>query len=83
MGVKVIFLLNCPLVLSLLKHKSVRAFLNKKMRNPNRKNPLNNSIDRKIRKINGHYLCDWFLNLKSVEIYYGQIDHKTKARAPM
>ena len=46
MGVKVVFLPDCPLVLSLLKHKDVGAFFNqKKMRIPNRENPLNNSID--------------------------------------
>ena len=44
-GVKVVFLPDCPLVLSLLKHKGVGAFFNKKMRIPNRENPLNNSID--------------------------------------
>ena len=27
-GVRVVFLLNCPLILSLLKYKSVGAFLN-------------------------------------------------------
>ena len=45
MGVRVVFLPDCPLVLSLLKHRSVGAFLNKQMRNPNRRSPLNNSID--------------------------------------
>ena len=44
-GVKVIFLPNCPLVLSLHKHKGVGVFLNKKIKNPNRRNSLNNSID--------------------------------------
>ena len=44
-GVRVAFLLDCPLVLSLLKHRGVRAFLNLKMRNPNRENPLNNSCE--------------------------------------
>ena len=44
MGVKVIFLPDCPLVLSLLKHRDIWAFLNIKMRNPNRGSPLNNSI---------------------------------------
>ena len=46
MRVRVVFLPNCPLVLSLLKHRGIGAFLNKKkMRIPNRENPLNNSID--------------------------------------
>ena len=45
MGVKVIFLSDCPLILSLLKHRDIGAFLNIKMRNPNRRSPLNNSID--------------------------------------
>ena len=30
MGVQVVFLLDCPLVLSLLKHRDVRAVLNQK-----------------------------------------------------
>ena len=53
MGVRVVFLLNCPLVLSLHKHKGVRIFLNKKkMRFSNRKSPLNNtSIDKTITPI--------------------------------
>ena len=42
-GVRVVFLPDCPLILSLLKYKSIGAFLNQKMRNPNRENPLNNS----------------------------------------
>ena len=45
MGVKVIFLPNCPLILSLLKYRDVRIFLNKKMRNSNREKSLNSSID--------------------------------------
>ena len=45
MGVRVAFLPECPLVLSLLKHRSVGVFLNLKMRNPNRGSPLNSSID--------------------------------------
>ena len=44
-GVRVAFLSDYPLVLSLLKYRGVRVFLNLKMRNPNRGNPLNNSID--------------------------------------
>ena len=43
--VRVTFLPNYPLVLSLLKYRGVRAFLNLKISNPNRRNPLNNSID--------------------------------------
>ena len=41
MGVRVVFLLDCPLILSLLKYRGIRIFLNIKMRNPNKKNPLN------------------------------------------
>ena len=44
-GVRVVFLPNCPLVLSLLKHRGVGIFLNKKMRIPNNESSLNNSID--------------------------------------
>ena len=44
-GVRIAFLPNYPLVLSLLKHRGVGTFLNLKIRNPNRGNPLNNSID--------------------------------------
>ena len=46
MGVKVVFLSDCPLVLSLFKHRDVKVFLNKKIKNQNRKNPLNSSIDK-------------------------------------
>ena len=45
MRVRVVFLLDCLLVLSLLKHKSVNAFLNQKFRNSNKENSLNNSIN--------------------------------------
>ena len=45
MGVRVVFLPDYPLVLSLLKYKGIGAFLNKKMRNLNRRAPLNSSID--------------------------------------
>ena len=50
MRVRVVFLPDCPLVLSLLKHRGVRAFLNQKMRNPNRRSPLNNCIDKEKKK---------------------------------
>ena len=43
-GVRVVFLSNCPLVLSLFKHRGIGVFLNIKMRNPNIRSPLNNSI---------------------------------------
>ena len=44
-GVRVIFLLDYPLILSLLKYRSIGAFFNKKkIKNPNRRNSLNNSI---------------------------------------
>ena len=44
-GVGIVFLPDCPLVLSLLKHRDVGAFFTQKMRNPNQWNPLNSSID--------------------------------------
>ena len=46
MGVRVVFLLNCPLVLFILKHKDVRTFLNKKYKDSKLRNPLNSSIDK-------------------------------------
>ena len=39
-GVRVVFLLDFLLVLSLLKHKSVRAFLNPKKKNEDLGKPL-------------------------------------------
>ena len=39
MGVKVAFLPEYPLVLFLLKYRGVGAFLNEKMKNPNRGSP--------------------------------------------
>ena len=45
MGIRVAFLPECPLILSLLKYRGAGAFLNQKMRNPNRGSPLNSSID--------------------------------------
>ena len=44
MGVRVAFLSEYPLVLFLLKYRGVGAFLNKKIRNPNRGSPLNSRI---------------------------------------
>ena len=45
-GVRVAFLPECPLVLSLLKHRGVWGIFElKKMRNPNRRSPLNSSIE--------------------------------------
>ena len=44
-GVKFFFLLNCPLVLSLLKSMGVRYFWTNKMFNPNRGSFLNSSMD--------------------------------------
>ena len=43
MGVKVVFLLDCPLVLSLLKHRTVKAFLNKKKNEDPKQGSLLNS----------------------------------------
>ena len=51
MRVRFVFLLDCLLVLSLLKYKDVGAFLNQKKKkekkkgNPNRESHLNNSIN--------------------------------------
>ena len=45
MGVGVVFLADFPLILSLLKHADVGAFLNQKIRIPNKINSLNSSID--------------------------------------
>ena len=39
-GVRVVFLPDYPLVLSLLKHRGVGAFLNKKNEDPKRGKPL-------------------------------------------
>ena len=41
-GIKIVFLLDCPLVLPLLKHRGVT----KKIRIPSKEIPLNNSIDK-------------------------------------
>ena len=43
--VRVAFLSDCTLVLSILKYKGIGSFLNKKMRNINKRAPLNSSID--------------------------------------
>ena len=40
MGVRVVFLLDCSLVLFLLKYKSVGAFLNKKNEESKQEKPL-------------------------------------------
>ena len=46
MRIRVVFLLDCPLILSLFKHKDVGVFLKKKRKkNSNRRSPLNSSID--------------------------------------
>ena len=46
-GVRVVYLPDCLLILSLLKHRGVGdIFELKKMRNPNGKSPLNSSIDK-------------------------------------
>ena len=39
-GVRVVFLLDCPLVLFLLKYKGVGAFLNQKNKDPKQVKPL-------------------------------------------
>ena len=53
MGVRVVFLPNCPLILSPLKYKDIWAFFNqKKKRNPNKRNPLNSSININNEKVN-------------------------------
>ena len=43
MGVRVVFLSDYPLVLSLLKHKGIMNFWTKKMRNPNNGSSLNSN----------------------------------------
>ena len=45
MGVRIVFLPDCLLVLSLFKHRGIGVFLNQKMRISNRENPLNSSIN--------------------------------------
>ena len=50
MGVRVVFLPDCPLILFLLKYKGVWAFLNKKKNEESKQgNFLNNSIDKWIK----------------------------------
>ena len=45
-GVRVVYLPDCLLILSLLKHRGVGGIFElKKMRNPNRESPLNSSIN--------------------------------------
>ena len=46
MGVRVAFLPNYPLILSLLKYRNVWVFWNKKKSDSNRCSPLNSSIDK-------------------------------------
>ena len=41
MKVRVVFLPNCPLILSLLKYRGVGAFLNKKNEDTKKMKPLN------------------------------------------
>ena len=50
MGVRVVFLLDCSLILSLLKHRGVGAFLNQKIRILNRRSSLNSSINKLHKK---------------------------------
>ena len=45
MGVRIVFLPDCLLVLSLFKHRGIEVFLNQKMRISNRENSLNSSIN--------------------------------------
>ena len=56
-GVRIAFLPNYPLVLSLLKHRSIGTFFNLKIRNQNRGSPLNNSIDYTVFVWCGSYRC--------------------------
>ena len=46
MGVRIVFLPNYPLILSPLKHRSVRTFLNQENEESKQENPLNNIIDK-------------------------------------
>ena len=45
-GVRIVFLPNYPLILSPLKHRSVRTFLNQENEESKQENPLNNIIDK-------------------------------------
>ena len=55
MGVIIVFSLDCPLVLSLLKYRGVRTLKKKKKKESQTRNLLNSSIDNKM------MIC--FLNL--------------------
>ena len=80
MGVRVVFLPDCPLVLSLLKHKGVGVFLNKKIRNPNRGSPLYNSIDASLPN------CPLVLSLlkhRSVGTFFNQKNEDYKQGKPL
>ena len=68
-GVRIAFLSNYPLVLSLLKHRSVGTFLNLKIRNPNRRSPLNNSIDNLVGRFKIFLTCAQLDLLGGVYIY--------------
>ena len=49
MEVKDIFLFCCPLVLSILKFREIRVVWTKKKSGPNKKSPLNSSIDNDVK----------------------------------
>ena len=48
MEVRIVFLPDCPLVLSLFKHRDIDAFFTKQMRILDRRSPLYNSIDIRV-----------------------------------
>ena len=60
-GVRVVFLPSCPVVLSLLKYRGIRAFLNKKNEEPKQEKPLNSSIDKIIILV----ICSNSISLRS------------------
>ena len=60
MGVIIVFSLDCPLVLSLLKYRGVRTLKKKKKKESQTRNLLNSSIDNKM------MIC--FLNLKKKKL---------------
>ena len=64
MGVRVVFLSDCLLILSLLKYKSVETFLNKKkIRILNRGSPLNIRV---CVYIYIYIYCFWVVKMKKI-----------------
>ena len=78
MGVRIAFLPNYPLVLSLLKYRGVGTFLNLKIMNPNRGNPLNNSIDNLASRFKIFLTCEQLDLLGCVYMYIYILCHIAK-----